>query len=136
MKKFYFIIIFIFIDLIFAQTFLLSFLEKDLISANKESYENRIFNKNYNYTFKKLVQFNSHYDGNIYNILTNDLGFRDAKNVPLNREKTFSIVIGDSFVEGVGLEYPDTIVGMLNKNLENDEFKFLNAGVASYSSYI
>lgn len=136
MKKLYFIIFFIFIDFLFAQTFLLSFLEKDLISANKESYENRIFNKNYNYTFKKLVQFNSHYDGNIYNILTNDLGFRDAKNVPLNREKTFSIVIGDSFVEGVGLEYPDTIVGMLNKNLENDEFKFLNAGVASYSSYI
>ena len=47
MKKLYFIIFFIFIDFLFAQTFLLSFLEKDLISANKESYENRIFNKNY-----------------------------------------------------------------------------------------
>lgn len=115
---------------------MLSFLEKDLISANKESYENRIFNKNYNYTFKKLVQFNSHYDGNIYNISTNDLGFRDSKNIPLDRKKTFSIVIGDSFVEGVGLDYPDTIVGMLNKKLENTEFKFLNAGVASYSTYI
>ena len=46
---------------------------------------------------------------------------------------------GDSFVEGVGLEYQETIVGHLNKkirgnNIEN--YEFLNAGVTSYSSYI
>ena len=136
MKKIYFIVFFILIDFIFSQLFLLSFLEKDLIKANKESYENRIFNKDYNYTFKKLVKFKSHYDGNIYNIATNDLGFRDSQKIPINRKKTFSIVIGDSFIEGVGLEYSDTIVGILNKKLEDNKFKFLNAGVASYSSYI
>ena len=136
MKKIYFIVFFILIDFIFSQLFLLSFLEKDLIKANKESYENRIFNKDYNYTFKKLVKFKSHYDGNIYNIATNDLGFRDSQKIPINRKKTFSIVIGDSFIEGVGLEYSDTIVGMLNEKLEDNKFKFLNAGVASYSSYI
>ena len=60
----------------------------DLINSKKK-IDSTYRDKNYNYTFKKLVQFNSHYDCNIYNILTNDLGFRDAKNVPLNREKTF-----------------------------------------------
>ena len=136
MKKLYFITVFIIIDLILSQLFLLKFLENDLIKANKDSFENRIFNKNYNYTFKKQAQFTSQYDGNIYQIFTNDLGFRDDSTQPLDRDKEYSILIGDSFIEGVGLDYKDTIVGILNKNLANNKFKFLNAGVASYSSYI
>ena len=136
MKKFYFFISLLLIDLLFSQIFLLEILEKDLIRANKESFENRVSDENYNYTFKKQVQFTSQYDGNIYNIFTNDLGFRDDRIKKLDRKKLFSILIGDSFVEGVGLDYPDTIVGMLNKELKNDDFEYLNAGVASYSSYI
>ena len=136
MKKLYFIIVFIIIDLLLSQLFLLKFLENDLIKANKDSFENRVFNKNYNYTFKKQAQFTSRYDDNIYQIFTNDLGFRDDSTQPLDRDKEYSILIGDSFIEGVGLDYKDTIVGILNKNLANNKFKFLNAGVASYSSYI
>ena len=122
--------------MILSQLFLLKFLENDLIKANKDSFENRIFNKNYNYTFKKQAQFTSRYDDNIYQIFTNDLGFRDDSTQPLDRDKEYSILIGDSFIEGVGLDYKDTIVGILNKKLANNKFKFLNAGVASYSSYI
>ena len=136
MKKLYIITVFIIIDLLLSQLFLLKFLENKLIKANKESFENRIFNKNYNYTFQKQAQFTSQYDKNIYTIFTNDLGFRDESTQPLDREKEYSILIGDSFIEGVGLDYKDTIVGILNENLENNKFKFLNAGVASYSSYI
>ena len=136
MKKTYFVISLLLIDLLFSQIFLLEILEKDLIRANKESFENRVSDENYKYTFKKEVQFTSQYDGNIYNIFTNDLGFRDDRIKKLDRKKLFSILIGDSFVEGVGLDYPDTIVGMLNKELKNDDFEYLNAGVASYSSYI
>ena len=136
MKKIYFITVFIIIDLLLSQLFLLKFLENDLIKANKDSFENRVFNKNYNYTFKKQAQFTSRYDDNIYQIFTNDLGFRDDSTEPLDRDKEYSILIGDSFIEGVGLDYKDTIVGILNKNLANNKFKFLNAGVASYSSYI
>ena len=117
---------------------MLNFLEKNLVNANKESFENRIFNKDYKYTFQKSANFNSQYYGNIYKVSTNDLGFRDEKSRPLNRNQKFSIVIGDSFVEGVGLEYDDTLVGNLNKNSNNlnEKIKFLNAGVSSYSSYI
>lgn len=136
MKKFYLIISFLLIDLLLSQFFLLKVLENDILNAHKESFENRIFNQDYNYTFKKQVKFKSQYEGNIYTISTNDLGFRDNSIFPLDRKKNYSIVIGDSFVEGVGLEYEDTIVGILNKNLENENFKYLNAGVASYSSYI
>jgi len=136
MKKLYLIASFLLIDLLLSQLFLLKILENDILNAHKESFENRIFNKDYNYTFKKQVKFKSQYEGNIYTISTNDLGFRDDDILPLDRDKLYSIVIGDSFVEGVGLEYKDTIVGILNQNLESDSFKFLNAGVASYSSYI
>ena len=136
MKKLYLIVSFLLIDLLLSQLFLLKILENDILNAHKESFENRIFNKDYNYTFKKQVKFKSQYEGNIYTISTNDLGFRDDDILPLDRDKLYSIVIGDSFVEGVGLEYKDTIVGILNQNLESDSFKFLNAGVASYSSYI
>ena len=136
MKKLYFFTVFIVIDLLLSQLFLLKILENDLIKANKGSFENRIFNKNYNYTFKKQAKFTSQYDGNIYEIFTNDLGFRDESTQPLDRDKEYSILIGDSFIEGVGLDYEDTIVGILNEKLANNKFKFLNAGVASYSSYI
>lgn len=136
MKKLYLIASFLLIDLLLSQLFLLKILENDILNAHKESFENRIFNKDYNYTFKKQVKFKSQYEDNIYTISTNDLGFRDDDILPLDRDKLYSIVIGDSFVEGVGLEYKDTIVGILNQNLESDSFKFLNAGVASYSSYI
>ena len=116
MKKLYFVAVFIIIDLLLSQLFLLKILENDLIRANKESFDNRAFNKNYNYTFKKQVKFTSQYDGNIYNILTNDLGFRDNNTNPIDRNKEYSILIGDSFIEGVGLDYQDTIVGILNEN--------------------
>ena len=89
MKKIYFIISLVLIDLLFSQLFLLKILEKDLIKANKESFENRVHNENYNYTFRKQVKFTSQYDGNIYNILTNDLGFRDNTIEKLDRNKFF-----------------------------------------------
>tara|TARA_B100000963_G_scaffold19210_1_gene14614 strand:- start:304 stop:1452 length:1149 start_codon:yes stop_codon:yes gene_type:complete len=137
MKKFVFVFFFLSIDLLLSQFFLLDIIDKKIITANKESFENRVFNKNYKYTFKKLKTFTSHYEGNVYTISTNDLGFRYKKNIPIDRNKTYSIVIGDSFVEGVGLNYEDTIVGLLNNNLKKENnFEFLNAGVASYSSYI
>ena len=54
MKKLYFITIFIIIDLLLSQLFLLRILENDILNAHTESFENRIFNKDYKYTFKKL----------------------------------------------------------------------------------
>ena len=137
-KKFYFIFFFLSIDLFFSQIFLLDLLEKKIIQANKDSFKNRIYNEDYKYTFKNNVNFKSQYYGYVYNVSTNDLGFRDSSNRILNREKLYSIIIGDSFVEGVGLNFQNTLVGLLNKKLQNEinQFEFLNAGVASYSSYI
>jgi len=144
MKKFFiFIFCFIIIDFILSQLFLIDILYHKKISTFKNDIENRIPNLNYNYDFRKNVSFESRYNNGFnnldYKIHTNNLGFRDSSIRTLDQNKTYSIVIGDSFVEGTGLRYEDTLVAKLNNKLNSKQFKnyeFLNAGVASYSSYI
>ena len=138
-KTFLFIIVItFFFDLLISQLFLLDIIKKNKERAFKENLENRVYNKNYKYTLKKNKTFNSSYNDIPYIIHTNNLGFRDSKIKSIDNSKKYSIVIGDSFIEGVGVNYSETVVGFLNKNLGDkiDSFEFLNAGVVSYSSYI
>ena len=138
-----FFLILLIIDFIFSQLFFLDILYKKKITTFKNDITYRIPNEQYLYTFKKNSSFMARYNyefANIdYQINTNNLGLRDSSVRDLEKEKVYSIVIGDSFVEGSGLNYEDTLVGILNKKLNFETFKkfeFLNAGVASYSPYI
>lgn len=136
MKKYILItFIILLIDLILSQTMLLPLIEKNNENIYKNDLKNRIYNKNYKYTFKKNTEFISQYYGYKYKINTNNLGFRDETSENIDFNQTYNIVIGDSFVEGVALNYKDTLVGQLN-NANEKNLRFLNAGVASYSSYI
>jgi len=45
------------------------------------------------------------------------------------------LLIGDSFVEGMGYDYQDTLAGIIEKQNEN-KFEILNSAVASYSPSI
>ena len=137
-KIFFIIVITLFFDLLISQIFLLDVVKKNKEMAFKENLENRIYNKNYKYTLSKNKTFNSTYLNAPYIIHTNDLGFRDKNNKNIDQSKQYSIVIGDSFIEGVGVNYDETIVGFLNQKLGDkiNSFEFLNAGVVSYSSYI
>ncbi len=144
MKKFFiFFSILIILDFVFSQLFLLDILYKKEISAFKNDIIYRVPNKKYKYTFKKNSKFETRYNyGHSYIdylIHTNNLGFRDSSIKDIDEKKTYSIIIGDSFVEGTGLEYEDTLVALLNKKLGPQtikKFEFLNAGVASYSPYL
>ena len=138
-KTFFFIILITFcLDLFISQLFLLDIIKKNKERAFKENLENRVYNKNYKYTLKKNKTFNSSYNDVSYIIHTNNLGFRDRAIRTLDHSKQYSIIIGDSFIEGVAVNFEDTIVGFLNSKLEEKikSFEFLNAGVVSYSSYI
>ena len=138
--KIYFFItfFFLFFDILLSQFFLLDLITKNREISHKEDIQNRIHNKDYKYTFSKNKTFNSMYFGHHYIVHTNDLGFRDSKVRQLDRNKKYSILIGDSFVEGVTLNHEQTLVGILNEKIKKNikSFEFLNAGVASYSSYI
>lgn len=70
-----------------------------------------------------------------YSFFTNSLAFRDfeVREVPLQANRTRVLFIGDSFTEGLGVDYEDTFTGRISKNLNAE---VLNAGVSSYSPVI
>jgi hypothetical protein len=71
-----------------------------------------------------------------YQICTNSLGFLDEspRAVALAGEGPRLLIIGDSFAEGVGLNWRETFPGRFAK--EHPEMEVLNAGVSSYSPTI
>lgn len=70
-----------------------------------------------------------------YEFSSNSLGFRDATNrvVPLAAPSQRLLLIGDSFTEGIGIEYPSTFAGILAAELAPRQIEVLNAAVSSYS---
>ena len=73
-----------------------------------------------------------------YKIYTNSLGFKDraVRDIPLTTSKKRVLFIGDSFTEGIGVEYDQTFVGHIAKELEPRGYDIQNAGVSSYSPII
>lgn len=74
-----------------------------------------------------------------YSVCTNHFGFKiscnklNSNKLDTNKLKNIAF-IGDSFTEGVGLEYEDTFVGIIDSKLRN--FNIYNMGVSSYSTSI
>ena len=73
--------------------------------------------------------------GETYFFCTDKNSFRTFCNDQENNSKEYDIAfIGDSFTEGVGLDYKNTFVGKITKEL--DDLKIANLGVVSYSPSI
>jgi hypothetical protein len=72
-----------------------------------------------------------------YRVFTNSLGLKDAttREVPAKSDARRILLIGDSFTEGIGLEFQNTFAGMLYRagQERTPKIEFLNAGVVSYS---
>ena len=67
-------------------------------------------------------------------LYTNSIGFRDKEIRQIekvNTNKNSILLVGDSFIEGVGLNYENTIAGLFDKYL-NDKYEVVNSGVWSY----
>jgi hypothetical protein len=75
-----------------------------------------------------------------YRIITNSLGFRDADTREISDRPSSRriILMGDSFTEGIGVNFEDSFAGMLQSAgmRRADTIEFLNAGVLSYSPSI
>jgi len=75
-----------------------------------------------------------------YRLITDSLGFKDAsvRNVPLKSASRRILLIGDSFVEGIGMSFEDSFAGLLYRagQERGEKIEFLNVGVASYSPSI
>jgi lysophospholipase L1-like esterase len=91
----------------------------------------------YHHDLKKNVSMPASW-GRGYQIHTNSLGFKDreTREVPLRADGPRAVFIGDSFTEGVGMNYEDTFVGILDTHFHPRGVEILNAGVSSYSPAI
>ncbi|HZE51793.1 MAG TPA: hypothetical protein VE111_00745 [Bradyrhizobium sp.] len=75
-----------------------------------------------------------------YRLVTNSLGFKDGsvREVPLKSDVRRILLIGDSFAEGIGMNFEDSFAGQLYRAGQqlSQKIEFLNAGVVSYSPSI
>ncbi len=74
----------------------------------------------------------------IYKISTNSMGFRDsdAKIINKRKNKYRIILMGDSFTEGLGVNWEDSFAGILSDQAKNKNIQILNAGTIGYSPKI
>lgn len=70
-----------------------------------------------------------------YSVFTNSLGFRDrtVRDVPPASKQKRIVLIGDSFIEGMGVTYENSVAGILGDSLKGDGIEVLNAAAVSYS---
>jgi len=71
-------------------------------------------------------------------IFTNNLGFKDKEIRKINFKDNNILFIGDSFTEGVGVEFENTFVGIIEENVtsKKNNYTVLNAGLSSYSPIV
>ncbi len=88
----------------------------------------------YHHDLKKNFSGQVKWGHDIHPFSTNSFGFKDKENrkIPLHPDKFRCVLIGDSFSEGVGYDFPDTFAGITDRK-SNGKFEFLNAAVKSYS---
>lgn len=105
-------------------------------SSVREAYY-RIPHPVYHHTLATNIHdYTAEWGGNDYTVNTNSLGFKDfaPREVPLVPSKKRILIIGDSFTEGVGVDYAQTFAGLLQQQYPNIEF--LNAAATSYAPII
>lgn len=108
---------------------------KDKLYINRA---HRIKSFEHHHDLRPMSAFQDHWGYIRYKITTNDQGFKDVGRIEVKFKKNNILFIGDSFTEGVGLNYNDTFVGIIEKKLKknNTEIEVLNAGVQTYSPSI
>jgi hypothetical protein len=102
-----------------------------------ENRTQRIYHPYYHHDLKKNYSGMVRWGDSVYPFYTNSLGFRDRERRKIdpqnfgNRRRI--LLIGDSFVEGMGLSYEKSFPGIVAHNLSGSAYEILNAGVLTYS---
>ncbi len=128
-------IILLFICLDFVLTNFMNYFDFSLTCKNRNLKLIAESNSVYHHGFKKNEIGRGY---GCEKIITNSLGFKDKITKNINNINTNNriLFIGDSFTEGVGLNYEDTFVGIFDDFLNNANVEVLNAGRSSYSPII
>ena len=95
----------------------------------------RHFSKEYHHGFVPLKSGRETYGPFSADYFINSLGMRDQSPRQVSPEKPKAgriLLLGDSFIDGVGVNFPETVAGRLSKKLSPQGVEVLNGGVASY----
>ena len=128
-----FLIIFILCDVI-----LMFFLPNEIKNKIYDRKSHKIKSYYYHHDLRPNAFWIENWGYQNSKIFTNNLGFKDKKNRIVKFKKNNILFIGDSFTEGVGVEYQNTFVGEIENKVVSisNEYEILNAGVVSYSPIV
>jgi hypothetical protein len=95
----------------------------------------RCTNPYYHHDFRPNQHVETTWGDRRYSIFTNSLGFRDGtvRDVPLASKQKRILLLGDSFIEGMGVTYENSVAGILEESLKAGGTEVLNAAALSYS---
>ena len=118
-------------------------IQKEEDSIRKKAKKYRTASHLYHHDLKKNCKETAQFGVRIYSFCTDSYGFRcrcSKRDLPLNKDDSLErkriLFLGDSFTEGVGIEYENTFVGIIENSLSLNSIDVFNAGVASYSPSI
>ena len=100
------------------------------IQENEKKY--RVKNEHFHHTLEENIIVSAQWGPFKYKVCTDEYGFRGICNNKIKYKKNV-FLIGDSFTEGIGLNYEKTFGGMMS---ENWKINVKNLAVASYSPII
>lgn len=92
----------------------------------------------FHHGFEPLASARSAWGSLVADYRIDSLGLRDAsaREIPLRSDRRRLVFVGDSFTEGIGIDYEKTFVGLVAQALEPKGLEVVNAGCASYSPVI
>jgi len=95
----------------------------------------RCSNPYYHHDFLPNQNVETTWGARKYRVFTNSLGFRDGtvRDVPPASKQKRILLIGDSYIEGMGVPYEDSVAGILGESMKANATEVLNAAAVSYS---
>ena len=132
-KTSYFLIIYLIIDILF-----MGLLPKDIKNKIYDKKSHKIKSYYYHHDLRPNAYWKEKWGNQEYEIYTNNQGFKDKKIREVKFKENNILFIGDSFTEGVGVNYENTFVGIIENKVSSkkDDYEILNAGVISYSPIV
>ena len=133
-KIFLFFLFYLFIDYCFSHFIL----KKTNLwkQATRPDFNWRLKSDIYDHDFKPNVNVIEPWQNFKKKIITNSIGFRDKQNKLISKKNITQkriLLLGDSFIEGMGYDYEDTLAGKIQSYF-GDKVEILNAAVSSYSA--
>lgn len=112
----------------------------DFVDNTEHRKKYRIRHPVYHHALAPDVTVMARWGNTTYPLSTNSLGFRDAapRTVPKAPPAGWTrlLLLGDSFTEGQGVPWPDTLAGRLTRALAPRHETVLNGAVSSYATAI